>query len=83
MMIDLIFLRQCCRPVYQSFVQAGFRGIAGSASVFKIKSNIFWIILSIFFSQIMKINNFQGELTDISKKGALVAGKARTSGAGA
>ena len=30
----------------------------------------------------MKMNNFQGELTDISRKGALVAGKARTSGAG-
>ena len=48
--------------------------VGGSASVFKIKSIFFWILSSrknIFL--IMKINNFRGDLTDISvKKGALV-----------
>ena len=42
-------------------------GVPVSASLFKFEKNLFWIRWSrkVFF-QIMKINNYQGELTDIS-----------------
>ena len=34
--------------------------------VLKIKFNILWILLSRFFFQMMRINNFRGNLTDVS-----------------
>ena len=41
--------------------------VVASASVFKIKSDVFGILVSTKrLFQIMKINNFQGELTDVS-----------------
>ena len=42
-------------------------GAETSASVFRIKQNVFWILWSGKEGfQIMRINNFQGDLTDIS-----------------
>ena len=47
--------------------------IMASASFFEIKRNSFYIIWSCFLIKVMKINNFRGDVTDISaKKEALI-----------
>ena len=65
----------CVDPDHGLFIEE-YLWIIGSASFFKIKYIIFLdtLIQKIFF-EIIKINNFRGELTDNSaKKEALIIG---------
>ena len=55
--------------LYRFFLILKLHALVASASVFKIKLNIFRILWSKnIFYYILKINNFRGDLTDVSAK---------------